>query len=192
MRTLFGVCFIIIACVLLVGCGGGPKTMQATATGEIPQWYVNPPQDPNYLYAAYTESSQDVQVALDKALLGARTELGRQVEVKIAALQKKFVEETGTGQDAQILQQFSEASKNVVSTTLTGSAMKKQERVKDGNMWRAYVLAAYPIGDANKAMLDAIKKNQEMYTRFRASQAFQELDTEVQKYEDSKKQQAPK
>ena len=192
MRAIFGVCVIIVVGMVLIGCGGGPKTMQETATGQVPEWFTNPPQDPNYLYAANSATSQDVQVALDKALLGARTEIGRQVEVRMNALQKQFTEETGTGQDAQLLQQFSSATKSIVSTTLTGSTMKNSSRVQDGNMWRAYVLAAYPIGDANKAMLEAIKKNQEMYTRFRASQAFQELDTEVQKYEEAKKQQSPK
>jgi hypothetical protein len=40
--------------------------------------------------------------------------------------------------------------------------------------------------------MQQIKKNNEMYTRFRSSQAFKDLDSEVQKYEEWKKaQQAP-
>jgi hypothetical protein len=161
--------------------------MQATAPGAIPDWFSNPPQDPNVLFGVSTATSQDMQLAIDKALTGARAEIGRQVETKMNSMQKRFDEETGVGQDAQLLQQYTQATKAIVSTSLTGSKMTKQEKVQDGNMWRAYVLAEYPIGDANKALLEAIKKNQEMYTRFRASQAYQELDAEVQKLEESRK-----
>jgi hypothetical protein len=187
MKTLVAFTMVFLALMLSVGCGGGASTMQSTAAGNIPDWYSNPPQDTNVLYGVSTASSQDLQLAIDKAMTAARAEIARQVETKMNSLQKKFDEETGVGQDAQLLQQYTQATKAIVSTSLTGSKMIKQERIKDGTMWRAYVLADYPIGEANKAMLDAIKKSQEMYTRFRASQAFQELDSEVQKIEDAKK-----
>ena len=37
--------------------------------------------------------------------------------------------------------------------------------------------------------MDAVKKQQNMYTRFRASQGFQELEEEVEKYDQFKKEQ---
>jgi len=37
--------------------------------------------------------------------------------------------------------------------------------------------------------MDAIKKQEHIYTRFRASQGFQELEDEVEKYEEYKKEQ---
>ncbi len=166
--------------------------MQSTSEGDMPEWYTSVPTDPNYLLAANTASSQDMQLALDKATTAARAEIGRQVELKVNAMQKKFDEETGIGQDAQLLQQFTSATKIVVSTSLSGSRVRHQKHLKDGTMWRAYVLAEYPIGAANEALLQAIKKNQEIFTRLRASQAFKELDAEVSKYEDAKKTQEQK
>jgi len=77
-----------------------------------------------------------------------------------------------------------------VSTTLNGSHVKSHNISKDGNLWRAYVLVEYPIGAANQAFMDQMKKNDQMYTRFRATQTFKELDDEVKKYEDFKKQQS--
>ena len=59
--------------------------------------------------------------------------------------------------------------------------------VKDGNNWRAYVLIEYPLGAAQEALREQIKKNEQLYTRFRASQTYKELDDEVQKYENYKK-----
>jgi hypothetical protein len=46
-----------------------------------------------------------------------------------------------------------------------------------------------PMGAANAQLMDEIKKNKELYTRFRASEVYKELDSEVQKYEEWKKAQ---
>ncbi|MGA2623303.1 MAG: hypothetical protein ABSF91_05555 [Bacteroidota bacterium] len=191
MKKLFHLLFcIILTAVFFNGCSGS-KGMQGTSEGDIPDWYNNHPQDPNYFYAATTATSQDMQLAVDKATSAARTEIGRIVETRISDLQKKFDEETGIGKDAQLLQQFTGASKTVVSTSLSGSQVVKQKQFKDGDIWRAYVLVQYPVGAANEALQQQIKNNEQMYTRFRASQSFKDLDDEVQKYEEWKKQQQP-
>lgn len=187
MKKFYLLFAVIIAALYVVGCGGSQPLPQ-TDTGEVPEWYTNVPSDPNYLYAVNTSTSRDMQLAVDKAMQAARTELGRQVEVKINALQKRFQEETGIGDDAQLLDQFTQASKTVVSTSLSGSKEKQKKIVKDGNNWRAYVLVEYPLGAAQEALREQIKKNEQLYTRFRASQTYKELDEEVQKYEQSKKE----
>ena len=190
MRTLRIALVLLAAGILAAGCGGGPETMQSADTGDIPAWYTNVPQDSNYVYAVNTATSQDMQLAYDKATTGARAELGRQVGLKVSGLQKRFEEETGAGQDAQLMQQFTQATKTVVSTTMSGSRVKEKSHLKDGNIYRAYVLAEYPLGAANAALLQAIKQNELMYTRFRASQAYKDLDQEAKKYEDQKKEEA--
>ncbi|MGB9591006.1 MAG: LPP20 family lipoprotein [Candidatus Kryptoniota bacterium] len=186
---LIGYVIAAFLSVILVGCGGS-QSLQSAGTGDIPEWYTNVPQDPNFLYAANSQASQDMQMAVDKATAAARADIGRQLELKIQGLQKRFVEETGTGNDAQILQMFTQAEKTVVSTTLNGSRVKNQKSVRDGNLWRAYVLVEYPIGAANSALMQQIKNNNQMYTRFRASQAFKELQDEVDKYEKFKQEQS--
>jgi len=163
--------------------------MVSTPEGEVPEWFQNVPQDPNFLFSAKTETSKDLQTAVDNATLNARTEIARQTEVKIEGLQKRFNEEVGLAEDSQLLRQFTDASKSVVSTSLSGSRVKQQRQFQNGSVWRAYVLVEYPIGAANEALVQAIKKNEQMYTRFRSAQTFQELENEVKKYEDWKKQQ---
>jgi hypothetical protein len=175
----------------MCGCGGGSKSMQSADTGDIPDWFTNVPKDPNYFFAPNTQVSQDLQLAIDKAVQGARTEIGRMVETRVQGLQKRFTEETGTANNAQLLDMFTQASKTVVSTSLSGSRVSKQKTLKDGSNWRAYALVEYPIGAANEALMLQIKNNEQMYTRFRASQTFKELDDEVKKYEEFKKQQQP-
>jgi hypothetical protein len=186
MRTFFSF-FLIATSLMLIGCS--TKPIQQTDEGKVPDWFTNIPKDPNFLYAVNTAASQDLQLAIDKATTGARAEISRQVETKVDGLQKRFQEETGTTADAQLLDQFTVATKTVVSTSLSGSKITKQQQFKDGNQWRSYVLVEYPVGAANEAFMQQIKKNEQLYTRFRATQTFKELEDEVKKVEDAKKSQ---
>ncbi len=189
MRTASVLLVAIGIGLLLLGCGGSPETLQSVPAGDIPEWFTNPPADPNYLFAANTATSQDLQLAIDKATTAARTEVGRQMEVRVQGIQKKFEEEVGTGADAQMLSQFTQASKTVVSTTLSGSKVKSQKQVQEGNMWRSYVLVQLPVGAAADALLKSMKANNQSYTRFRSTETFKELNEEAEKYEAFKKAQ---
>jgi hypothetical protein len=188
MRKLLFVISLLVIVPALVGCGGS-KSLQSPGEGDVPDWFNNPPNDPNYLFQSSTATSRDLQLAIDKATTSARAEIGRQVDVKVKALQKRFDEEVGIGEDSELMQQFTSATKTVVSTSLSGSSVIKQKQSREGSIWRAYVLVEYPIGAANQALLDQIKKSQNMYTRFRASEAFEELEEETRKYEEWKKNQ---
>lgn len=185
MRKIFFSIFLFTTLVL-VGCGGSQHNLPGTDVGDMPDWFLNPPTDPNFLYAAKTESSRDMQMALDKAANSGRAEIARQVEVKMSALEKQFKEEVGEAENSTMLQQFTQATKSVTNQSLNGSRIKEQKLFQDGNTWRAYVLVEYPIGAANVQLMEAMKKNQEMYTRFRSTQTFEELDKEIQKLEGNK------
>jgi hypothetical protein len=165
-----------------------PGTLQATKTGEIPDWYPNAPQEALYVRLPIRLSHRTFRwpSTRPRPVPGPSRE---NPETKVNALQKRFEEETGTAEEATLLQQFTQATKLVVSTNMNGSRMKDQRTVRDGNNWRAYVLMELPIGAANAQLMDEIKKNKELYTRFRASEVYKELDTEVQKYEEWKKAQ---
>jgi hypothetical protein len=187
MRKLLSLFAVALFAAVLTGCGGS-EPLQKTDIGDVPDWYLNKPEDPNFLYEPATATSKDMQLAVDKAVQAGRTGIGRQVETKINALQKRFQEETGVGDDAQLLDQFTQASKTIVSTSLSGSKEINKKIVKDGNNYRAYVLVQYPLGAAQEALKEQIKKNEQLYTRFRASETYKELDNEVEKYDQYKKE----
>lgn len=188
MRKISLFILIIISMSIMFGCGG-TKQLSKVEAGDIPDWFVDIPEDPNYLFATNSATSQDMQLAMDKAITAARAEIGRQVDIRIKGMQKRFDEEVGMDEDSELLQQFTQATKTVVSTSLSGSRVAKQKPVQDGNMWRAYVLVSYPIGAANEALMKQIAKSNNMYTRFRSSEAFKELEEEVKKFEEWKEKQ---
>ena len=182
LQSIFLVASFTLVIILLVSSCGG-KSIQ------VPEWFSSPPEDSNYLYATATTTSRDIQMAINSAKEGARVEIARQLETKINSMFKRFREEVGAGEDAEFLTQTSDVSKSVTSKVLSGSRAANTKTTKEGMMFRAYVLVEMPIGAANTALMDAIKKQEHIYTRFRASQGFQELEGEVDKYEEYKTEQ---
>jgi len=191
MKSIILTIFSVILSVLYLGCAGS-KSLTDVSTGRVPEWYQQPPANDNYFFGVNTQTSVDMQTAFDKAKHGARQEIANQVETQIDGLEKDFMEEVGSGENTQMLQQFNSASKQVVSTALSGSKVIKQEVVKNNGKFRAYVLMSYPIGASNKALMEQIKNNQAMYTRFRSSKAFKELEEEIEKYEQRRQEQQNK
>ena len=175
---------ILLLGVLLMGCAGTRR-----GGGPCPPWFERVPEDPNYLYAATTATSRDLQLSIDKAKSGGRAELASQLEVKMEGLRKKFEEEVGLGADAELLATYSQAVQEIISQVLVGSQAREQTTSQENGIWRACVLMQLPVGAANAALFSQINKDQAMYERFRASQAFQEMEEEVEQYEAWKRDQ---
>ena len=124
-----------------------------------------------------------MQLALQKARTTAQTELAQQLGTRLANLTKQFQEEVGLEADSELLTQFSSTTKAVTNETLTGAAVDQQKLVAEKRIYRAYVLMSLPLGGANQLLMDKIAANQNLYTRFRATQAFDALNAELEALE---------
>lgn len=185
---------LAVLALLAVACSRAPRStdLSPVASREtikgLPGWYLKPPTDKNFLYAPATAVSRDVQVAINKAEAEGRAGLAQQLEVKYGALTKRFVEEVGR-EGSQLLDQYTQAYKAVVSQTLYGTRAKQQALRTEGDVYRATVLMELPVGEASKRLLEQLRQQEQLYTRFRASEVFKELDAEVQRYESWKREQ---
>ena len=183
--TLFTHMLALSVTLLLCSCGG-PKTTNLApnpteeALKNIPEWFLSPPADASYLFAAATATSRDMQMAIQKAKTTAQSDLAQQLETKLGNLTKQFQEETGLGGDSELLTQFTSATKVVTNQTLNGTRMDQRQLIPEKGIYRAYVLMSLPIGVANQQLMEKIKANQNLYTRFRATKAFEELDSELE------------
>ncbi|HXV77567.1 MAG TPA: LPP20 family lipoprotein [Candidatus Polarisedimenticolaceae bacterium] len=176
----------------LVGCGKGVKQIPPDKGKKlvVPAWYLDPPVDDDRLVGVASATSLDMQTAVDKAKQDGRTEIARQLELRVTGMSKRFIEETGLDDDAELLGMFTQVSRSVVSDALTGSRISKQELGRHGTGYRAYVMMEMPIGEANARFVERIRAQERLYTRFRASEAFEELDRMVEEYEQWKNDQA--
>jgi len=182
MSRSLNLLLILAFSLLLIACGGS-KELSKTDTGDIPEWYLTTPTATDHIYAATSSTSRDMDLAISKASTEVRAKIARTLQVKVNSMQKKFEEEVGEGENSEYLSQFTQATKTVVSQEMSGSQITQKKLVKDGKNWRAYVLAKYPIGAAQKAFLNKISNDNNLYTRFRATEAFAELENDVYKYD---------
>ena len=179
-RTLSLLGMLVLA-VGLAGCGGSEKVSEEE---NMPDWFMNPPSSDNYVYATQSATSQRMQVALDKATNSARGALASQLETKVEGMTKSFTEEVGD----DLRQQYTETQKTITSRVLRGTSPKEREVYKQENgTYRAFVLMELPVGEAAKELMSKIKQNDEMYTRFRASKAFEDMNKAVDEYEQQQK-----
>ena len=179
-----GILFFIV--ILIAGCGGRAEIKPVTNV-DVPDWYINPPTSDDAFYSANTATSKDMQMAVDKAKQAGRADIALQTEAKVKALVKRFQEEVGLAEDAEFLDMATNVSKSVASNVLTGCTVAKQAIKQEGGLYRAYVLMVLPLDSTKVALYNNINSQQNLYTRFRASQAFKELEEETKAFEEFKK-----
>jgi hypothetical protein len=182
--------------LIVIGCGGKSTALERRAETveeameDLPDWYQSPPSDAEHLYGMGAGESQDMQMAVNKAEQNARVQITQNIESKVSALFKQFSEETGAGEDAEYIAMATNVSKTVASEIIGGTRIKDQKIVPESGRYRAYVLMEMAIGEAAARLQSQIQANQRVYTRFRASQGYQDLAEEVEAFEKFKKEEA--
>ena len=139
------------------------------------------PDRDDRLSASATATSRDFQVAIDKAQALAQVDIARQLGSRLSNLTRQFREEVGLAADSQLLSEFSSVTKSLVDENLVGVRVADRKMVTTGNVYRAYVLMELSIGEANQMLLEKLQTKEALLTRFRATQAYADLDTELQR-----------
>jgi len=180
--------------VFMVGCGGGAKTVKIEQNVEkgmaisLPEAYgKNYASDTTAIYGKGTALSSDMQTAIDKANLIASSEIATSMEGKIERYRTYLVRDESGTEKAEI--SYRDAVKQVVSEALQGTEEHFRKIYKEGDSYRAYVVMKLPVGKANKALLDQIKRNQELWRMFKDEKQVREMEEQVRKYEESMKNQ---
>jgi len=145
-----------------------------------PKWFLEPVVENNAIYAVATDYSNDLQFSIDKALLNAKVGLATQISNKVSSKMKEFAQEAGVGTDAQVVKEIEKVSTELVTeVNLAGFTIVKREIIQQGAGYRSYVMIRYPLGDANRMVVEQTKKNAILDSKIRASKAFQELEKDI-------------
>jgi len=168
---------LLMSVLSVLGCGPAAANVKETTVEKVyrPVWWDN--QDPASPYlnvygmgtATYEESSIDI------AKSNAWSEASQYVQVYVDGMIKRYLRESGVD-NPQILQSSEKATQVVTSSEFSGVMTVKSETIKEDGKYRTFIALAIPKDDVNKKILDAIKNEEALYTEFKASQAFQELE----------------
>jgi|AFSR01.1.fsa_nt_gi hypothetical protein len=186
---------VSISAVAVIGCGGGGAVRQ------VEEEFTEVKQMAPELYAlaetinkkggiaevAYSESPRQ-DFAEQKAVMECQRKISERYEAKVQALTKKFAEEIQGNTSAggpEINEAFTNVMKVSSKSVLQGAtklAAPKVYKKKDGQ-YRVYVVYGMDPDMLNQSIIDQTKTNPKLYERFRASQAYKELEREMAEYD---------
>jgi hypothetical protein len=158
----------------------------------IPDWYLNMPTDEEAIYSSGSAKAPDLQLAVDIAILNAKTVLADRINGKLSSMTKTFVAKIGSSDlDTSVLSEIEKVSKNVVAEVdVAGYSVTKSNVTQDGTQYRAYVLLEYSNEEAIKIMMNRMRKDRMVYSRLRSTEAWKELENQVDKSKDEEEAQS--
>ena len=152
-----------------------------SAVDDLPSWYSSPPIDEFSIYATGGAASSDLQFAEDKAVLAAKRAMADRVNGRISSKLKEFLSESGAGENTQVQAESERVTTNLITeVNLAGYTITQKKFIPAGQQYRAYVLLQYPLGSANRILVDQVNKNSILQGKVPASKAFQELEKDIQ------------
>ena len=153
---------------------------------QIPEWYLNIPSADDTIYSSGSARAPDLQLAVDIAIMNAKTTLADRINGKLDSMTKSFVAKIGSDDlDTSVLNEIEKTSKNVIaSVDVAGYVVDKSDITQEGTQYRAYVLLAYNSEEATKIMMNRMKRDRMIYSRIRSTEAWKELEDEVNKSKD--------
>ena len=154
----------------------------ATQIDNIPEWYMTMPESDDTIFSSGTAIAPDMQLAVDIAIMNAKTTLADRINGKLDSMTKSFVAKIGSDDlDTSVLTEIEKTTKNVIaSVDVAGYNVGEMDIVKDGVQYRAYVLLAYNNEEATKILMNRLRKDRMVYSRLRSTEAWKELEKEVE------------
>ena len=150
---------------------------------KIPEWYLQIPSADDTIYSSGSAKAPDLQLAVDIAIMNAKTPLADRINGKLDSMTKSFVAKIGSDDlDTSVLTEIEKTSKNVIaSVDVAGYVVDKSDITQEGTQYRAFVLIAYNSEEATKIMMNRMKRDRMIYSRIRSTEAWKELEDEVNK-----------
>ena len=150
---------------------------------KIPSWYLKIPSDDDTIYSSGSAKAPDIQLAVDIAIMNAKTTLADRINGKLDSMTKSFVAKIGSDDlDTSVLTEIEKTSKNVIaSVDVAGYVVDQSDITQEGTQYRAYVLLAYNSEEATKVLMNRMKRDRMIYSRIRSTEAWKELEEEVNK-----------
>ena len=182
---------LTVVAFMIIGCGsvGGPDLSPEPTRKimkNIPDWYLNTPSKKGYRYETATATSQDLQLAVNKATLDAATRLAATIQSEMEGYTKRVQEETGLGSNSDILDTYSQTQAQIIATSLQDYKVVEkeilEEKSNNQNIFRSYILLEWDEGAANKKLLDQIQADKKLYDAIRASDLMNEMEAKVEAY----------
>jgi hypothetical protein len=180
MKRIQFILLAIAVALLFSACGGGKEKLSNRV--QYPEWY-DIQDDPNYVHTFGMDEKVSEELAIDGAKTNAYYDAALYVNTKVEGMVKKFASESGT-QNPEVNSFINKAVKLIAEAEFSGANISKREvyrmDTENGQRYKAYVRLSVPTKTVNKNLYNQISREEALYNEFKASQAFQELEKEME------------
>ena len=146
---------LVLGCVLsLAACAGNNPgtTVGFQEHVGMPKWFVSLPTEKGVTYSAGTARTPDIQLALDMAIVNAKSSLADRESGKLSSNTKTYMGQKGLAEDGLLIQDINKTIKNVVlEQDVADYEVVESQVLTDKGQYRAYVLLKYNNQDAKEA-----------------------------------------
>lgn len=182
----------------LVGCGATeptpfPETAMTkykaakveAALSAVPDWYKEMPEKKGSIFTTGTATAPDLQLAVDIATLNGKVVLADRINGRLKAMTKSWIAKLGQSDvDATVMTEIEKVAKNVIANVdVAGYNLVEVSLAPSGTQYRAFVLLEYSDKEAQKILMNRLRKDRMIYSRVRSTKAWKELELEVEKQE---------
>ena len=121
--------------------------------------------------------------------MNAKTTLADRIHGKLDSMMKTFIAKVGQDDlDSEVMTEVEKVSKNLIAEVdVAGYVPTNVEVYPSGTQFRAFVLLTYSEKEAHKVIVNRMRKNRLAYSKLKATDAWKELEDEV---EESKRETA--
>lgn len=187
---LFGVAMMLF----ISACGSsGPvfnnysndQLITGTLDG-VPLWIETfPRDDENGFYEVSQARSSNSTQGEREARNAARTQMAQKIETKVQVIEKAWNESVTQGDSQNTSSTFEQVGKQITDQSLQLVSIRDvyctdipmNDRTEGGNIDTiCYAVAEMVVGDARQNIDNALSRDQELYTKFKSSKAFQEFE----------------
>ena len=161
------------------------KTAKVKAAVDvIPSWYKEMPDKEGSIFTVGAATAPDLQLAVDIAILNGKVVLADRINGKLKSMTKQFVAKLGSSDiDSSVMSEVEKVVKNVIANVdVAGYNPTKIDVFPAGTQYRAFVLLEYSDKEAYKIIMNRMRKDRMVYSRIRSTEAWKDLEREVEKY----------
>jgi hypothetical protein len=164
------------------------------AVSVVPDWYKKMPEKKGSIFTTGSATAPDLQFAVDIATLNAKVVLADRINGKLKAMTKSWMAKFGNSDlDASVMTEIEKVAKNVIANVdVAGYNPVEVDVFPAGTQYRAFVLLEYSDKEAAKVILNRMRKDRMVYSRLRSTEAWKELEREVEGVENKDEAQSLK
>ena len=171
------VVFALFLTMAVIGCASKAAAQTGTTAGktnsDIPEWYLNPPEDLDYIYGIGTAKMQNADRSRRAAEHRARTSLAFQLTAYVKAMEIDYGQEAGTTNNMASTELFENIDRQLAAATLSGASVTKRHVASDGTQ---YALISYPRNSAKDAVKGVIDNAASKAAAIKADAALKAMD----------------